>query len=63
MKILNSKLAVFMILILAVSSFFFQACKKTQVSLQEDLSIGVEEGDENLIFGGISGTQITPSLR
>jgi len=30
-----------------------QACKKPQISLQKDLCLGVEEGDENLIFGGI----------
>lgn len=29
------------------------ACKKPQISLQKDLNIGVEEGDENLVFGGI----------
>ncbi len=30
-----------------------QACKKPRISLQKDLNIGIEEGDENLIFGGI----------
>ena len=31
----------------------FQACKSPSIVLQQDLSIGVEEGDENQIFGGI----------
>jgi hypothetical protein len=43
---------VFFVLV-AVSSLFFQSCQKTEISLQEDLSIGVDEGDENLIFGSI----------
>ena len=28
--------------------------QKQDIILQEDLSIGVDQGDENLIFGGIS---------
>ena len=31
-----------------------QSCKKPQITLQKDLTIGVEDGDENQIFGGIS---------
>lgn len=44
---------VFFILV-AVASLFFSSCQKSGLSLQEDLSIGVDEGDENLIFGWIS---------
>jgi len=40
--------------LVAVPSLFFQSCQKTEISLQEDLSIGVDVGNENLIFGGIS---------
>jgi len=54
MKKLKTKNMVFLIIIWAVSCFFFQACKETQISLQEELSLGVDEGDENLMFGGIS---------
>ena len=38
----------------AVLCFFFQACTEKPVSLQKDLSLGVDEGDENLVFGRIS---------
>jgi len=54
MEKIKIQYTVFMLFIWAVSSFFFQSCKKPQIFLQEDLSIGVNEGDENLIFGGIS---------
>jgi hypothetical protein len=40
--------------LVAVSGLFFQSCQKTGIFLQEDLSLGVDEGDEKLIFGEIS---------
>ncbi len=52
MKNLKVEYVIFLI-ITAVLLRQIQACKKPQISLQKDLSIGVEEGDENLIFGGI----------
>lgn len=54
-KMKNPKAEYLIFLIVAVILLGqIQACKKPQISLQKDLSIGVEEGDENLIFGGIS---------
>lgn len=54
MKKLKTKQIVFMITAWALSCFFFQACIETQISLQKELSLGVDEGDENLVFGWIS---------
>ena len=54
MKKFKTKHIFLMFTVLAVSCFIFQTCKGTQVSLQMDLSLGVEEGDENLMFGWIS---------
>lgn len=54
MKKFKTKHIVFMITVWTVSCFFIQSCKETKISLQDDLSIGVDKGNENLIFGGIS---------
>jgi len=53
MKKFKIKHIFLIITVLAVSCFFFQACKETQVSLHEDLRFGVDKGDDNLVFGGI----------
>lgn len=52
MKKPKSEYVIFMI-IAGILLGQIQACKKPQLSLQKDINIGVEEGDENLIFGGI----------
>lgn len=54
MRKFKTKHIFFLIAVWAVLCFYFQACKETQISLQKDLSLGIDEGDENLIFGSIS---------
>lgn len=52
----NSRIKVVVLLVIAwiILSFLHQACKEPHIILQEDLSIGVDQGDENLMFGRIS---------
>lgn len=54
MKNLKTKVIILVVFTCAILGHSFQACKKPHVLPQEDLSIGVDQGDENLIFGGIS---------
>lgn len=54
MKNVKIKIIFLVIVVWTLSVFLPQACKKPHIILQEDLSIGVDQGDENLIFGRVS---------
>jgi len=54
MKKFKTKQLFLIIVVWAASCVLFQACKEPQIFLQKDLSLGMEEGDENLVFGRIS---------